>query len=52
MLPDSWKVTVTFKGQSKTATAGQDGTWMVKLEPLEAEKQPQELTVADGTAQR
>ncbi len=28
------KVTVQFAGQTKTATAGDDGQWMVKLDPL------------------
>ena len=30
------KITVTFAGQSKTATAGADGKWMVKLDALTA----------------
>ena len=29
-------VTVKFAGQHKTATAGEDGKWMVKLDPLQA----------------
>jgi sialate O-acetylesterase len=43
------QVTVKFMGQSQTATAGPDGRWMVKLAPLEAEREPQELVVADTT---
>jgi len=33
--PDE-KVTVAFREQKQTATAGKDGTWAVKLEPLKA----------------
>ena len=33
--PDE-KVTVEFNGQQKTATAGPDGKWLVKLDPLTA----------------
>ncbi len=43
------KVTVRFKDQERTATAGPDGRWMVKLDPLTVEKQPQELSVSDAT---
>ena len=43
------RVTVKFKGQTQTATAGADGRWMVKLDPLEAEREPQELVVTDAT---
>lgn len=39
------KVTVSFSGQEKTATAGEDGRWMVKLDPLKASKDPAELKV-------
>ena len=38
-------VTVQFAGQSKTATAGKDGKWMLKLDPLKANAQPSELIV-------
>ena len=40
------QVTVTFAGQTQKATAGDDGKWMVKLQPLTASDQPAELTVA------
>jgi sialate O-acetylesterase len=30
------QVTVDFRGQTKTATAGGDGSWRVKLDPMEA----------------
>ena len=39
-------VTVTFAGQTQAATAGDDGKWMVKLQPLTASDKPAELTVA------
>lgn len=34
------RVTVAFGGQSKTATAGPDGKWMVKLDPMPASATP------------
>ncbi len=39
------KVTVTFEGQSKSATTGADGKWMVKLAKLKAGG-PNEMTIA------
>ncbi len=39
------QVTVTFRGQTKTATAGSDGKWSVKLDAL-AVGEPATLTVA------
>lgn len=30
------RVTVAFRGQAKTATAGTDGSWRVKLDPMDA----------------
>ncbi len=39
------KVTVKFRGQEAAATAGQDGKWTVKLQPLQAGG-PDKLTVA------
>lgn len=39
------QVTVTFAGQTKTATAGADGKWMVKLDPIPANEQPQTLVI-------
>src|SRR5262245_49390838 len=35
------KVTVTFAGQTKSAEAGQDGKWTVKLDTVAANAQPQ-----------
>ena len=43
------KVTVKFAGQSKTATAGDDGKWMVTLEPLAASAKGRTLTIAGAT---
>lgn len=39
------KVTVTFAGQTKEATAGPEGRWQVKLDAMPANTQPQPLTV-------
>ena len=41
------KVTVQFAGQTKTAIAGDDGKWMVKLDELKASGQGAELKVSD-----
>lgn len=40
------KVTVAFAGQSKTATAGEKGKWMVALDPLAASHDERELIVS------
>ncbi len=45
------KVTVTFAGQTHTATAGADGRWTVKLAPVAASATPQRLTIA-GSSRR
>ncbi len=42
--PDE-EVKVSFAGQIKQATADKEGSWMVKLEALEASAKPQVLTV-------
>jgi len=39
------QVTVTFRGQEKTVTAGKDGKWLVKLDALKAGG-PDDLTIA------
>jgi len=39
------KVTVQFAGQAKSTNAKQDGTWLVRLDPLEASAEPRKLTV-------
>ncbi len=41
-------VTVTFAGQSATATAGEDGKWMVRLPAQAANDQPQTMTIQSG----
>ncbi len=45
------KVTVTFAGQTKSAEAGADGKWTVKLDPVPVNAQPQKITIA-GTQTR
>lgn len=45
-------VTVEFGDQRKSASAGADGRWMVKLEPLPASSEPRKLTVRSGQAGR
>ncbi|MCA9270197.1 MAG: sialate O-acetylesterase [Planctomycetales bacterium] len=40
------KITVTFAGQTKTATADDQGKWQVKLDALQANKEGQALSVA------
>src|SRR5262245_25631838 len=45
------QVTVTFAGQHKSAQAGADGKWMVKLDPLPANEQAQILTI-EGTEKK
>ena len=42
------KVTVSFKGQKVTATAGKDGKWMAKLGKLKASFEPAEMTIAEA----
>ena len=39
------KISVTFAGQKHTATAGKDGAWRVKLQPLKANAKGQTLTI-------
>ncbi len=39
------KVTVSFAGQEKTATTGDDGKWMVTLDSLKANKEASELKI-------
>ena len=44
-------VTVTFAGQTVTATAGSDGGWSVKLAPLAVKATPQTLVIT-GSSRR
>ena len=46
------KVTAEFAGQKKSATAGKDGKWMLKLEPLKTSAKPQQMTIADSAGNR
>ena len=39
------RITVSFAGQSKSATVGKNGKWMLKLDKLEANAKPSNLTV-------
>jgi len=39
------KVTVAFAGQTKTAVAGPDGKWTVKLDPMPANDRSQSMTI-------
>lgn len=41
-------IEVSFAGQSQSTTAGADGAWSLKLEPLAANAEPQSLTVKAG----
>jgi sialate O-acetylesterase len=38
-------ITVRFNGQTKTAAAGDDGKWLVDLDPMQANARPQEMEV-------
>lgn len=40
------EVTVEFSGQKKAAKTGQDGKWMIKLDPLQAGAEPQGMKVS------
>ena len=40
------KVTVSFAGQEKSATADEGGKWMVRLDAMPASASPREMTVA------
>ena len=40
---------MTFSGQTKSAEAGADGKWLVKLDPVSVNDQPQSLKISDGT---
>ena len=42
------KVTVAFKGQTKEAVVGEEGKWMVKLDPLKMSKEPATMIVTVG----
>ena len=43
------KVTVSFAGQSKSADAGKDGKWTVKLDPVPANAKAQTLSITGSS---
>lgn len=43
------EIVVSIAGQKKTAKAGADGQWSLKLDPLTASAEAQTLTIADKT---
>jgi sialate O-acetylesterase len=43
------QVSVAFAGQTKTAAAETNGSWLVTLDPLPASAEPRELTVSSAT---
>ena len=45
------RVTVSFAGKEYTATAGSDGRWVVKLDPMPANATPQTMTIT-GSSKR
>jgi sialate O-acetylesterase len=42
------QVTVGFAGQKKTAQAGADGKWLVRLNPIRASREPRKLVVSSA----
>ena len=42
------KVDVEFAGQKKSATADDDGSWSVSLDPLKADKTPREIKISEN----
>jgi sialate O-acetylesterase len=49
--PDT-KITVNFGQQEKTAEAGTDGKWLVRLDALKASAEPAELTIKSLTGDK
>ncbi len=43
------QVTVEFAGQKKSAKAGEDGKWMVQLDPLEVSADPLEMSIKESS---
>ncbi len=41
-------ITVVFNGQSKKTTVGDDGKWLLALDPMQANAKSQEMTVKGG----
>ena len=46
------KVTVEFAGQKKSAAAGEDGKWMLELDALKANANPQEMVITDSAGNK
>jgi len=46
------KVRVEFAGQTKTAVAGKDGKWMLKLDPLKASASPHKMVITDSSGKK
>lgn len=46
------KITVNFGGQEKSVVAGEDGKWVVELDPLEATAEPQEMVISDDSGKK
>jgi sialate O-acetylesterase len=46
------KVTVAFGGQKKSATAADDGKWMLKLDPLKANAAAQQMMITESTGKK
>lgn len=46
------EVTVAFAGQTKSATAADDGKWMLALDPLKASFKPAEMVITDSTGKK
>ena len=46
------KMTVQFAGQKKSETAGKDGKWMLKLDALKANANPQEMVITDSAGKK
>jgi len=46
------KITVEFAGQKKTALTGKDGKWLLKLAPLKANVEPQEMVISDSAGNK
>ncbi len=44
------EVKIEFAGQTKTATADENGKWFVRLDPMPASADPQTLRVSSGSA--
>ena len=46
------EVTVEFAGQKKKAIAGNDGKWMLRLDALKANANPQEMVISDNNGNK